>query len=65
MRINIPENLRIVGGDEVEPHSIPIQVTNQHTRDIISRNIRSLYDQIQYIQIILVAFINITGIFAI
>ena len=26
MPVNLPEDLSIVGGDEVEPHSIPIQV---------------------------------------
>ena len=26
MRMNLPEDLSIIGGDEVVPHSIPIQV---------------------------------------
>ena len=30
MKMSIDENIRIVGGDEVEPHSIPIQVGNHH-----------------------------------
>jgi trypsin len=30
MRINLEEDLKIVGGDEVEPHSIPMQVSLQY-----------------------------------